>query len=258
MAPSAAGGTAADASREPVLVTRGLSKSYRTGHIIQGRRPALVDLDLEMLARRDLRLPGSERVREDHDPQDADGSRPPRPRRGRSSASRSPTRAWRDRVGYLPEQPVPLRLPDRRASTSSTPAACSGCAATRRRRARARAAGAGRPRRARRTCRCGASRRACCSASGLAQALINDPELVFLDEPMSGLDPVGRRLVRDLILDLEGRGQDRVLLDPHPLRRRDAVRPRGGAARRAAARRGARSARSSARRRPTWRCWSAG
>ncbi len=41
---------------------------------------------------------------------------------------------------------------------------------------------------------------------GLAQALINDPELVFLDEPMSGLDPIGRRQVRDLILKLKQRG----------------------------------------------------
>jgi ABC-2 type transport system ATP-binding protein len=41
---------------------------------------------------------------------------------------------------------------------------------------------------------------------GLAQALLNDPEIVFLDEPMSGLDPIGRRMVRELILDLRDRG----------------------------------------------------
>jgi ABC-2 type transport system ATP-binding protein len=42
---------------------------------------------------------------------------------------------------------------------------------------------------------------------GLAQALVNDPALVFLDEPMSGLDPFGRRLVRDVILELKQRGR---------------------------------------------------
>ncbi|HEX8709881.1 MAG TPA: ABC transporter ATP-binding protein [Pyrinomonadaceae bacterium] len=41
---------------------------------------------------------------------------------------------------------------------------------------------------------------------GLAQALVNDPEIVFLDEPMSGLDPIGRREVRDLIAGLRARG----------------------------------------------------
>ena len=41
---------------------------------------------------------------------------------------------------------------------------------------------------------------------GLAQALINGPEVVFLDEPMSGLDPIGRRQVRSLILSLRDRG----------------------------------------------------
>jgi ABC-2 type transport system ATP-binding protein len=41
---------------------------------------------------------------------------------------------------------------------------------------------------------------------GLAQALINDPDVVFLDEPMSGLDPLGRRDVRALILELRDRG----------------------------------------------------
>ena len=42
---------------------------------------------------------------------------------------------------------------------------------------------------------------------GIAQALINDPELVFLDEPMSGLDPLGRREVRNLILQLRALGK---------------------------------------------------
>ncbi len=42
---------------------------------------------------------------------------------------------------------------------------------------------------------------------GLAQAIQHDPELVILDEPMSGLDPVGRREVRDLILELRAAGK---------------------------------------------------
>jgi ABC-2 type transport system ATP-binding protein len=43
--------------------------------------------------------------------------------------------------------------------------------------------------------------------AGLAQALMGDPELVVLDEPMSGLDPIGRKEVRDLILDLRAAGK---------------------------------------------------
>lgn len=42
---------------------------------------------------------------------------------------------------------------------------------------------------------------------GIAQALLNDPEVVFLDEPMSGLDPLGRRDVRALILELRDQGR---------------------------------------------------
>ncbi len=41
---------------------------------------------------------------------------------------------------------------------------------------------------------------------GVAQAILHDPQVVFLDEPMSGLDPLGRREVRDIILDLKRRG----------------------------------------------------
>jgi ABC-2 type transport system ATP-binding protein len=42
---------------------------------------------------------------------------------------------------------------------------------------------------------------------GLAQALLNDPKVVLLDEPMSGLDPIGRREVRDLLLRLKSEGR---------------------------------------------------
>ncbi|ACH39594.1 ABC transporter, ATP-binding protein [Citrifermentans bemidjiense Bem] len=42
---------------------------------------------------------------------------------------------------------------------------------------------------------------------GLAQVLVHDPEVYILDEPMSGLDPIGRALVKDIILDLKRRGK---------------------------------------------------
>ncbi len=51
---------------------------------------------------------------------------------------------------------------------------------------------------------------------GLAQALLNEPEIVFLDEPTSGLDPVGRLLVRDIIRDQRERGAT-VFLNSHLL-----------------------------------------
>src|SRR5262249_29146742 len=51
---------------------------------------------------------------------------------------------------------------------------------------------------------------------GLAQALINDPELVILDEPTSGLDPLGTRWMKDLILELRKRGKT-VILCSHRL-----------------------------------------
>jgi ABC-2 type transport system ATP-binding protein len=57
---------------------------------------------------------------------------------------------------------------------------------------------------------------------GLAQALINEPEVVFLDEPMSGLDPIGRRMVRELILGLRDRGAT-VFFSSHILADAEAV-----------------------------------
>jgi ABC-2 type transport system ATP-binding protein len=67
---------------------------------------------------------------------------------------------------------------------------------------------------------------------GIAQALLNDPELVVFDEPMSGLDPLGRREVRALILRLRDRGctvffSSHVLSDAEALCSRVAILARG-------------------------------
>jgi len=67
---------------------------------------------------------------------------------------------------------------------------------------------------------------------GIAQALINDPEVIFLDEPMSGLDPLGRREIRELILRLRDRGctvffSSHVLSDAETLCSRVAILAKG-------------------------------
>jgi ABC-2 type transport system ATP-binding protein len=67
---------------------------------------------------------------------------------------------------------------------------------------------------------------------GLAQAIVNDPEVVFLDEPMSGLDPLGRREVRQLILRLRDEGRtvffsSHILADAEALCSRIAIVAKG-------------------------------
>ncbi|HUF47937.1 MAG TPA: ABC transporter ATP-binding protein [Vicinamibacterales bacterium] len=62
---------------------------------------------------------------------------------------------------------------------------------------------------------------------GLAQAIVNDPDLVILDEPMSGLDPIGRRDVRELILELRDEGRT-VLFSSHILSDAEALCSRVG------------------------------
>jgi ABC-2 type transport system ATP-binding protein len=67
---------------------------------------------------------------------------------------------------------------------------------------------------------------------GIAQAIVNDPEVIFFDEPMSGLDPIGRREVRDLILGLRRQGKtiffsSHILSDVEALCDRAAILNRG-------------------------------
>ena len=67
---------------------------------------------------------------------------------------------------------------------------------------------------------------------GIGQALLNDPEVVFLDEPMSGLDPLGRRDVRALMLELRDQGRtiffsSHILSDAEALCNRVAIVAKG-------------------------------
>jgi ABC-2 type transport system ATP-binding protein len=67
---------------------------------------------------------------------------------------------------------------------------------------------------------------------GIAQALVNNPQVLFMDEPMSGLDPIGRREVRDLILSLRREGKTvffstHILTDVEALCDRVAILSRG-------------------------------
>ncbi len=57
---------------------------------------------------------------------------------------------------------------------------------------------------------------------GLAQAMLNDPDLIFLDEPTDGVDPIGRREIRDILLNIKSQGKT-VFLNSHLLAEVEAV-----------------------------------
>ena len=62
---------------------------------------------------------------------------------------------------------------------------------------------------------------------GLAQALINDPELIFLDEPTDGVDPIGRKEIRDVLVDLRNQSKT-IFLNSHLLSEVEMITDRVG------------------------------
>jgi ABC-2 type transport system ATP-binding protein len=62
---------------------------------------------------------------------------------------------------------------------------------------------------------------------GLAQALINDPELIFLDEPTDGVDPIGRKEIRDILIDLKNKSKT-IFLNSHLLSEVELITDRVG------------------------------
>jgi ABC-2 type transport system ATP-binding protein len=196
------------------VVVRGLTKSYRIGHVFQQRRPALVDLSLEVRRGEILGYVGPNGSGKTTTLKLLTGAL--RPDRGEGWILGQPlaSRAWRYRVGYLPEHPylydylTPEEYLDYVGRLFGLPWA--------RRRERTREllelvgleGSATIPMRR--------FSKGMVQRAGLAQALVNDPELLILDEPMSGLDPIGRRLVRDLILEQRARGKT-ILFSTHIL-----------------------------------------
>ena len=220
---------------------RGLTKDYFVGFWRPKPYRALDRLTLAVDAGRSVRVPRPQRRGQEHDAQAAHGADLPDQRLGAHprQADRRPRHAPPHRLPS--REPVLLRLPHRRGAADATSPACPACAASARTRRVSQVldeVGIGAERRMRlRSYSKGMIQRV-----GVAQALVDEPDVVFFDEPMSGLDPLGRRDLRQLMLRLRDRGctvffSSHILADAEALcsrvgDSRAGASGRGGAARR--------------------------
>ncbi|MBI3932206.1 MAG: ABC transporter ATP-binding protein [Acidobacteria bacterium] len=185
---------------EVVLEVRNLSKSYRAGHLRARLRPALKDLSLTVRRGEIFGYLG---------PNGSGKTTTLKilmglvfPDSGSATILGAPLEdlSWKYRAGYLPEQPYFYDYLTAREYLDYVGRLCGLPVSVRRERCARllELVGLGHstdvPLRR--------FSKGMLQRVGLAQALVNDPDLVILDEPMSGLDPLGRRLVRDIILDL--------------------------------------------------------
>jgi ABC-2 type transport system ATP-binding protein len=155
-----------------------------------------------------------------------------RPTRGRALllGEPLPSRAARARVGFLPEAPYFYDYLTIGELLDLAGRLCGIPAAERRRRADALIDRVGLARARAQSLK--KYSKGMLQRAGLAQALMNTPELVVFDEPMSGLDPIGRKEVRDLILELRDRGttvffSTHILADVEAITDRVAIIARG-------------------------------
>lgn len=189
----------------PALTTRGLSKSYRVGHLRGRRRPALTDLTLEVPRGEIFGYLGPNGSGKTTTLKVLMGL--VRPDAGTAAVLGVPLeeRTWRHSVGYLPENPYLYDYLTAREYLDYVGRLFGMRGSARRARAAELLETVGLTQAADWPMR--RYSKGMLQRVGLAQALVNDPALVFLDEPMSGLDPIGRRLVRDLIVELKGQGR---------------------------------------------------
>jgi ABC-2 type transport system ATP-binding protein len=195
----------AGSAEPPALTISGLSKRYRIGHLRGRLKTALQQLSLEVRRGEVFGYLGPNGSGKTTTLKVLIGA--VRPDEGTATILGSPlqSRAWRFRTGYLPENPYLYDYLTAREYLDYVGRLFGLPAALRQERTKdllARVELGDASDRALRTFSKGMLQRV-----GLAQALVNDPDLVLLDEPMSGLDPLGRRLVRDVILDLRAKGK---------------------------------------------------
>jgi ABC-2 type transport system ATP-binding protein len=189
----------------PALEISGLSKSYPTGVLHRGRRSALEELTLTVARGEVFGYLG---------PNGSGKTTTLKVLLGLLRADRGSARvlgvphterSWRYRAGYLPENPYLYDYLTPQEYLDYAGRLFGMSPSDRRERARQVLERVGLADSARVSLR--RFSKGMLQRAGLAQALLNDPEVVFLDEPMSGLDPIGRHMVKEVILDLRSRGR---------------------------------------------------
>jgi ABC-2 type transport system ATP-binding protein len=198
----------------PALEIVGLDKSYRVGHLRGSRRLVLQDLHLQVPRGEIFGYLGPNGSGKTTTLKVLMGLIYPDAGSIQVLGLAHEDRSWRYRVGFLPEQPYLYDYLTAREYLDYVGRLFGMPPGARRERSRELLSRLGLERAAGVPLR--RFSKGMVQRAGLAQALMNDPEFIILDEPMSGLDPIGRRLVSDLILEFK-KGGKTVLFSTHIL-----------------------------------------